>query len=208
MLSHVFLTNYQTKIIYINSVSLSVTKVLGGGGRERPVKQRAISSVSLFVEVLKLRSCLSVCRGPETQIPNCKSKITAQKPAWLLFSGFSWNPAVLWGFFEITRTGNGYLILIFFQIPGTCDSLTPSFNSINSHFTNTFFSGFSWNPAVLWGFFEITRTGSGFLILNLFQIPGTCDSLTPNFNSFNSHFTNTQTWRLFNISNTRPTLLI
>jgi hypothetical protein len=31
--------------------------------------------------------------------------------------------------------------------------------------------------------------------------------LTPSFNSFNSHFANTQTWRLFNISNTRPTLL-
>jgi hypothetical protein len=46
------------------------------------------------------------------------------------------------------------------------------------------------------------------LILNFFQIPGTCDSLTPSFNSFNSHFTNTQMWRLFNISNTRPTLLI
>jgi hypothetical protein len=46
------------------------------------------------------------------------------------------------------------------------------------------------------------------LILNFFQIPGTCDSLTSSFNSFNSHFTNTQTWRLFNISNTRPTLLI
>jgi hypothetical protein len=43
----------------------------------------------LFVEVLKLRSHLSVCRGPETQIFNCKSKITARKPAWLLFSGFS-----------------------------------------------------------------------------------------------------------------------
>jgi hypothetical protein len=111
-------------------------------------------SVRLSIEVLKRRSHLSICRGLETHIPNCKSKITAQKPAWLLFSGFSWN------------------------------------------------------PTVLWGFFEITRTGSGFLILNFFQIPETCDSLTPSFNSFNSHFTNTQTWRLFNISNTRPTLLI
>jgi hypothetical protein len=46
------------------------------------------------------------------------------------------------------------------------------------------------------------------LILNFFQIPGTCNSLTPSFNYFNSHFTNTQTWRLFNISNTCPTLLI
>ncbi len=81
--------NVSTTIIYINSVSLSVTEVLGGGGRERPVKQRVISSVSLFVEVLKPRSRLFVCRGPETQIPNCKSKITAQKPAWLLFSWFS-----------------------------------------------------------------------------------------------------------------------
>ncbi len=51
------------------------------------------------VEVLKPRSRLSVCRGPETHIPNCKSKIIAQKPAWLLFFGFSWNSAVLWGFF-------------------------------------------------------------------------------------------------------------
>jgi hypothetical protein len=131
-----------------------MTKVLGGGGRERPVKQRAISSVSLSVEVLKPRSRLFVYRGPETQIPNCKSKIIAQKPTWLLFSGFSWNLTVMWSFFEITKTGNGSLILNFFQIPGTCDSLTPSFNS------------------------------------------------------FNSHFINTQTWRLFNISNTRPTLLI
>jgi hypothetical protein len=31
-------------------------EVLEGGGRERPVKQRAISLVSLFVEVLKPRS--------------------------------------------------------------------------------------------------------------------------------------------------------
>jgi hypothetical protein len=46
------------------------------------------------------------------------------------------------------------------------------------------------------------------LILNFFQIPGTCDSLTPSFYSFNSHFTNTHMWRLFNISNTLPTLLI
>jgi len=128
-------------------------EVLGGEGRERPVKQRAISSVSLSVEVLKPRSRLSVCQGLETQIPsvrlsrswnpdpvcssvevlkprsrlsvcwgletqipNCKSKITAWKPAWLLFSGFSWNPAVLWSFFEITRTNNGSLILNFFQI--------------------------------------------------------------------------------------------
>jgi len=106
------------------------------------------------IEVLKFRSRLSVCRSPETSIPNCKSKITTQKPAWLFFSGFSWNSVVLWGFFEITRTGNGSLILNFFQILETCDSLTPSFNY------------------------------------------------------FNSHFTNTQTWKLFNISNTRPTLLI
>ncbi len=66
------------------------------------------------VEVLKPRSRLSVYWGTETQIPNCKSKITAQKPAWLLFSGFSWNLAIMWGFFEITRTDNDSLILIFF----------------------------------------------------------------------------------------------
>jgi len=55
-------------IIYINSLGLSITEVLGGGGRERPVKQRAISSVSLSVEVLKSRSHLSIYRGPEIQI--------------------------------------------------------------------------------------------------------------------------------------------
>jgi hypothetical protein len=65
-----------------------------------------------------------------------------------------------------------------------------------------------WNPTVVWGFFEITKIDIDSLILIFFQIPETCDFLTPRFNSFNSHFTNTQTWRLFNISNTRPTLLI
>ncbi len=45
--------NDKKKIIYNNSVSLYVTEVLGGGGRERPVKQQAIFSVSLSVEVLK-----------------------------------------------------------------------------------------------------------------------------------------------------------
>ncbi len=53
-------------IIYINLVSLSVTEVLGGGGRERPVKQRVIFSVSLSVELLKPRSRLSVYQGLET----------------------------------------------------------------------------------------------------------------------------------------------
>jgi hypothetical protein len=67
------------------------------------------------VEVLKLRSRLSVCRGLEIEIPNSKSKITAQKPAWFLFSDFLWKPVVLWGFFEITRTGSGSLILNFFS---------------------------------------------------------------------------------------------
>jgi hypothetical protein len=70
----------------------------GGGGRERLVKQWAISLPGeaagdffsyLSVEVLKSRSRLFVCQGPETQISNCKSKITAQKLAWLLFSRFS-----------------------------------------------------------------------------------------------------------------------
>jgi hypothetical protein len=60
-------------IIYINSVSsVSVTEVLGGGGRERRVKQRVISSVSLSVEVLKPRSHLFICRGPKTQIPSVR----------------------------------------------------------------------------------------------------------------------------------------
>ncbi len=81
-------------ILYINLVSLCVY---------------------LFVEVLKPRSRLSVCRGLETQIPNCKSRITAQKPAWLLFSEFSWNLTILWGFFEITRISNGFFILNFFS---------------------------------------------------------------------------------------------
>jgi hypothetical protein len=66
-----------------------MTEVLGGGGRERPAKQWTISSISLFIEVLKPRFRLFVCQGPEIQISNCKSKITAQKPTWLLFSGFS-----------------------------------------------------------------------------------------------------------------------
>jgi hypothetical protein len=34
-------------IIYINSVSLSVMDVLGGGGRERPVKQRVKGGASM-----------------------------------------------------------------------------------------------------------------------------------------------------------------
>jgi hypothetical protein len=149
---------------------VSVTEVLGDGGRERSVKQwvpplprpvtksvclsrswnpypvcpsvevlkprsrlsvyrgleTQISSIHLSrswnpnlvcpsIEVLKPRSRLSVYRGPETQIPNYQSKITAQKPTWLFFSGFSWNPAVLWGFFEITRTDSSSLILNLFS---------------------------------------------------------------------------------------------
>jgi hypothetical protein len=83
-------------VIYINLVSLCVCDGGFGGWEKGEAGEVAgdffrisVNSVCLSIEVRKPRSRMSVCRGPETQIPNCKSKITAQKLAWLLFSKFS-----------------------------------------------------------------------------------------------------------------------
>jgi len=95
-------------IIYINSVSLSVTRFWGvreGRGRWSSgwflqlvclLRSWNLDPVCPSVKVLKPRSRLSVCRGPETQIPKCKSKITAQKR--FFDSEFFSNTRNLWFF--------------------------------------------------------------------------------------------------------------
>ncbi len=72
-------------IIYINSVNLCVCDGGFGGWGKGEAGEATGAPPPTPLPSLS-RSRMSVCRGPETQILNCKSKITAQKPAWLLFS--------------------------------------------------------------------------------------------------------------------------